>query len=480
MLVHSVSQRLLCRALLKRSRAGQGRFPMTSSRFAAQTIRGISWRGDGLRLLILGATAALVCIPARSQVITIDTHGQPVNGVSGTVDRRYAQVEPTKVELSQRPLDPRGRADLIRALEAEQGFAMRPLPRGHRGLTLEANGKLEPAGEPYLDMVTANGLSAKPGDRVVITDLKFDHNKLIFMLNGGPDAKHRFLRHISIGADPNYTNPVVQDTGEVPQGARITLTFKNHVPELTGAQVKALLAPLLSFDVKTPIQAFTDTLPKPLKDAILEHHVLVGMSTDMVTFALGRPEKKMHDMEGQMPVDIWIYGNAPDPVQFVRINGNRVIRVEIARVGEPLEVHTQDVVTAMMRTDGTPAVPADSHTKVIAMGDVYRDPNTQAPAPPPTLRNPGESLPDAASGQERGAMRPVQFPKETTDDYPDASRLPRSPAPPDDAQPAKPDATQAKDTQQTTAKKPAPAKTEAEKDKPAPGPAPLPGSTQPD
>ena len=49
---------------------------------------------------------------------------------------------------------------------------MRPFPRGHKGLTLAANGKLEPAGEAYLDMVTSKGLSAKPGDRVVLTDVK--------------------------------------------------------------------------------------------------------------------------------------------------------------------------------------------------------------------------------------------------------------------------------------------------------------------
>ena len=57
--------------------------------------------------------------------------------------------------------------------------------------------------------------------------------------------------------------------------------------------MKALLAPLISFDVKTPIQAFTDTLPPKLKDAILDHHVLVGMSTDMVLFAKGQPEHKI-------------------------------------------------------------------------------------------------------------------------------------------------------------------------------------------
>jgi hypothetical protein len=460
---------------------------MSFPRCAAFGLRAISSPRNGMRWLIQGSAVALLSLPAMAQVVTIDSHGRPVNGTAGTVDRRYAQVQPTSVELSKLPLDPRSRADLIRTLTAEQGFAMRPLPKGHRGLTLEANGKLDPAGESYLNMVTADGMSAKPGDRVIITDLKFDHNKIIMMLNGGPDAKHRFLRHISIGADPNYTNPVVQDSGEDPTGARLTLVFKDHVPELTGAQVKALLAPLISFDVKTPIEAFTDPLPKPLKDAILQHHVLVGMNTDMVVFAVGRPDKKMHDMEGQMPIDIWIYGNPPEPVQFVRINGNRVICLEIAKVGEEPVIYTQDVVSAMMRTDGTPAVPADSHTRVIAMGDVDRDPDTQAPAPPPTLRDPGEKLPDDTDkAAARGAMRPVEFPKQTADDYPDATNLPRTPAPPDNAQPAnaKP-AAEAKNTPPDKSKNPTPAKTasdktQADKSQSAPGPAPAPGSTQPD
>ncbi len=91
---------------------------------------------------------------------------------------------------------------------------MRPFPRGHKGLTLVANGKLEPAGEAYLSMVTANGLSAKPGDRLVITDIKIDHSKIIFELNGGPDAKHRFLRHVQIGAgDPTCPLSSSRTTG---------------------------------------------------------------------------------------------------------------------------------------------------------------------------------------------------------------------------------------------------------------------------
>lgn len=373
----------------------------------------------------------LLCAAALSaQVVTIDSSGHATtSGQAGTVDRRYAQIQPTHIDLPQTVLDTKTRLDLIRFLQADQGFAMRPFPRGHRGLTLVANGKLEPAGEDYLSMVTANGLSAKPGDRLVITDLKFDRNRMIFQLNGGPDAKHRFLRHIQIGTGPDM-NPVVQDAeAQDPAGARLTLTFQNHIPELTGKQVEALLAPLISFEVKTPIQAFTDTLPPMLKDAILGHSVLVGMSTDMVLFAKGQPHDKIREMDGQMPFEEWIYGKPPSDVEFVRINGNRVIRVEIAKIGKPPEIFTKDVVEGMMRTDGTPLTPeAEKHTAMI--GDVQRDPDKQAPAAPPSLRNPGETLPTDSS--RAGAMKPVQFPKQEPDDEPNAHPSSQ----PDTSQPA--------------------------------------------
>ena len=96
---------------------------------------------------------------------------------------------------------------------------MRPFPKGHKGLTLVANGKLEPAGEAYLDMVTAEGTSRQarrpPGDH---RHQNREIDKIILMFNGGPDAKHRFLRHIQIGTGPTM-NPVVQ--GDDPRTARV-------------------------------------------------------------------------------------------------------------------------------------------------------------------------------------------------------------------------------------------------------------------
>jgi len=357
------------------------------------------------------------------QAITIDTRSGNVSTGEGTVDRRYAQIKPTNIELSKTGLDAKTRLELIRVLQSEQGFAMQPFPRGHKGLTLEANGNLKPVGEGYLDMVTQFGLSAKPGDAVVLTDIKFDHNKIILQLNGGPDLRHRFLRHVQLGTGTSMT-PMVQDDGSEATGARLTLEFKSSVPALTGSQVKALLSPLISFDVKTPIQAFTDTLPPKLKEAILNHDVWVGMSTDMVLFAKGAPERKVREVEGQIPFEEWIYGDPPKPVEFVRINGNRVIRVEIAKVGESPVIYTKDEVEGMMRTDGTALTPDRPHIRTVAMGDVDRDPDKQAAAPPPTLTAPGEKLPDTAQTGP-GGMKPVEFPKQKPDDYPDATNLPR-------------------------------------------------------
>ena len=188
------------------------------------------------------------------------------------------------------------------------------------------------------------------------------------------------------------------------------------------------------------MQAFTDTLPPALKNAILGHKVLVGMTTDMVLFAKGQPTTKTREMDGQMPFEEWIYGTSPEEVDFVRINGNRVIRVEVARDGEPLQIFTKDVVTAMMTTDSQSGILAQATTRTIHEGDMESDPNRQAPSAPPSLRNPGETttVEDGPAGgnANSGVMRPVQFPKPHTDQQPGANPDEQPSAPTTAGQPA--------------------------------------------
>jgi hypothetical protein len=410
-----------------------------------------------------GVVLALFCTDTaqaqEQKIIIVNT-----TTTGGSIDRRYAQIVPTNVSLPQQQIDARGHQDILRTLTAEQGFAMRPLPRGKKGLTLAANGKLSPAGESYVNQINEQGLSVKPGDRVVLSNVRIDKEKLVFDINGGPDHKHEFMRHVQIGMG-GATNPVVQDDAQGPTGARITLAFAKYVPDVTPAQIKALLAPLISFDMKTPVQAYTDTLPPKLKEAILNHRVMVGMSTEMVLFAMGQPESKSREIEGQMPFEEWIYGHPPQDVQFVRINGNRVIRVALAKLGQPLEVATKDEVEGLMTTDGKPVVAEVTHS--VQLGDVQRDPNKQAPAAPPTLRAPGEKLPDDKDSNtpgtmsREGPMKPVIFPKDTTNDpartvdaHPDATTAAKANADADKADAAKSDAAR----KDAAAKDPDPAK----------------------
>src|SRR5581483_142248 len=79
------------------------------------------------RVSIACALAAVaLTVPASSQVITIDTHGNASQGPGSTVDRRFAQIVPTHVQLLKDPLDTKTRLELTRLLQSEQGFAMRP------------------------------------------------------------------------------------------------------------------------------------------------------------------------------------------------------------------------------------------------------------------------------------------------------------------------------------------------------------------
>jgi hypothetical protein len=342
--------------------------------------------------------AALLALPAAAQVFTVTPEG---------VDAKYLQFKPTNVTLSTLPLTHHDRDELLHYLEAEQGFAMRPLPVST--LTLHANGEMKPSGSDYANLVQSKGIAAKAGERVTVTDVNIEKDRIILDFNGGPVHKHRFLRHVSIGMDPTYTDPVVHDTPGEATGSRIALVFPNDVPDLTGMQVEELVKPIVDFSVKTPLEAYTDTLPPFLRKAVLDHHVLVGMNHEMVLSAMGEPKTKMREEENQMEVEIWIYGEPPDPTQFVRFNGNRVIRLEIARVGEPIEVHAKNEMGDYWSTQ------QPDNARIVKLGDQNPEDAAKesAPTAAPSLRNPGETLP-ADKDKNTPQMQPVEFPKDTS------------------------------------------------------------------
>ncbi|MCU1253217.1 MAG: hypothetical protein JWQ49_6246 [Edaphobacter sp.] len=335
--------------------------------------------------------AGLLAIPMATVHAQVFTVGEK----SATADIA-TDFSPTHVALPQGKLTERGRRELIRNLEAEQGFAHRALPVS-AGITLQANGQLTPGPAEYRKLIYTKGQSAAPGDRVIVTSLEFKGDRIILDFNGGPYAKHRFLRHIQIN-----DNPVTPDTGEVATGSRITLVFEGGIPEISSPEVKALLQPLIDFGVKTSEQAYADTLPPALKEAIAAHEVLVGMNHRMVLAALGAPENKMREQQSGDPngarYEEWIYGHVPQTIRFVRFVGDRVTMVEIAALGKPIEIHNTN---EMGDFDPTP-------TREVAMGDKdTKGAEEGKQTAPPTLRLPGETAPADGPGK-------VQFPTKSS------------------------------------------------------------------
>jgi hypothetical protein len=325
---------------------------------------------------------------------------------------------PTHVPLPEGKLDERGRRELIRNLEAEQGFAHRALPISS-GITLQANGQLTPGPAEYRKLIYTKGQAAAPGDRVVVTSLTIKSDRLVIDFNGGPYAKHRFLSHVQLN-----DAPVTQNTGEVATGSRITLVFEGGIPEVSSPEVKALLEPLIDFGVKSSEQAYADTLPSALKEAIAAHEVLVGMNHRMVLAALGAPENKMREQQSGDPngghYEEWIYGHVPQTIRFVRFVGDRVTVVEIAALGKPIEIHDKDEMGGFN---------APAPTREVAMGDKEQGADETKPATPPTLRLPGEAVPDGGPGKVQfptnSPATPIPAPPPTTSstDPPQAPKL---------------------------------------------------------
>jgi hypothetical protein len=319
--------------------------------------------------------AMLVAPSLYSQVLRID----------GFDPRLTPQpLHPTDVKLSDERLTPHTRSDLLRIMQAEQAHTMRALPLGHHGLTLHANGGVSPDGSDYQKAISQNGVSAKPGATVSVTDVRITGDRVVLELNGGPDKKHHWLQHIQIGGAGGGRQLAPDEPDAV--GSRITLVFHNYVPEMTGAQLKELFSPLLDFSMKSSLQAYTDTLPPKIRAAVEEHRVLVGMDREMVLYSLTQPDRKLREQDANgFLYEEWVYGTPPKEVQFVRFEGDRVTRVEIAAIGKEPIIRDKD------ETDGFLSGKQMVREHTINEGDAPASDASQRAAP--TLRLPNEPPP---------------------------------------------------------------------------------------
>ena len=346
---------------------------------------------------LISALLAGLCAGAAAQA-QVFTVGEK----TATADMA-TEMKPTHVELPDVRMTEAGRRDLIRNLEAEQGFAHRVLPLG-TSVTLQANGVLSPGAEGYKRLVYEKGSSAGVGDRVAVTSIEVKGDRLILDLNGGPYPPHRFLRHLQVGMG-GAMSPNLND-GQQATGCRVVLVFEGGVPEVSAPEVKALLYPLVDFNAKTGVQAYAETLPAPIRSAVASHEILVGMDRPMVLASLGAPESKIRETAADgVHYEEWIYGHQPQTMRFVRFEGDRVTLLKVAEMGKPMEIHDQNEMAGYVAPKPVRRVLVGDAVGA-QLGDEGGDMTAQRGAP--TLKKPGEVLPEVApEGAQNGR---VQYP----------------------------------------------------------------------
>jgi hypothetical protein len=308
----------------------------------------------------------------------------------GCLTAGASDQKPSSQSDSQIPhLSKQTREDLIRGFNAELVYIRTPFPMGKVGLTLK-NGVVSPSGDDLQRLMALWGPAVKPGDEARITAVVIKDDRIHFEINGGPIKRQKWYQHIQVSGMGGTTPVAPSDQNANPRGTYVDLVFDHYVPDLTPEKFKDLLRPVLDFDAKSALEAYLDTLPPKVKEAIENHHVLVGMNRDMLIRAKGRPPKKIREKDGETEYEEWIYGEPPQDVDFVRLVGDEVVRVET------------------MKVDGTKTLRAEKEVDLGAQPSVAKASGEQQPASAPSLRRPGEAPaePPSPSGQ----ATPVNIP----------------------------------------------------------------------
>jgi hypothetical protein len=334
------------------------------------------------------------------------------------------------------PISKATRMELIRLMNAEYAWVKVALPRAEKGITIHPDGKIEPAGRDLQMEMAKFGPLARPGERVQVTSIDIKDKQILLDLNGGFVKKAKWYQRIQVSGMGGDTNVAPGPDNSRAHGTSLIVEFKKHVPEMTMDELKQLLSPLLDFTVKSAAQAYTESLPKNVQDAIKDHRVLVGMNKEMVTYSKGRPPQRVREKDAAgVDYEEWIYGTPPADTEFVRFNGEEVTQLKIMKITGEKIVKTEREVkleeptmakslggssgeqiacnappTPATNPDGSPQSPQPAIRTTNC--DETKANQTPASAKRPTLRRPGEAMPQDT---DAAPIRPATLPTGTPD-----------------------------------------------------------------
>ena len=231
------------------------------------------------------------------------------------------------------PLTEQSKLQLLRYVDGEYAKGLAPLPGGKDGYHLKAGAPLDQ--DSLRKALLAGGAALNAGDSVQITKVEFHEKEIQLDINNGPKGKTSWRDRVQLqvggGLPVSTSTTTTPESGPVVAqklGATIFLDFDRPVPEMTGDQLKAYLGRVLDFSKRSAAVQYVDSLPPQMREAIAARRALVGMDHDMVTAAMGRPERKVRERDADgNDLEDWIYGKPPAKTTFVTFQGDKVVRV---------------------------------------------------------------------------------------------------------------------------------------------------------
>jgi hypothetical protein len=330
----------------------------------------------------------------------VSSQGAPSAPASSSQQSQMPQPQAQQAQASEPPISPNAprmskqtRFEVIRDFETQIVYARAFFPMGAKGVKLK-DGVTTPNGPELQQAIALWGPAVRPGDPAHISYVQIKDDHIHFDLNGGPVHRKKWYEHVTISGANAQVPLSPKESQPNPHGTYLDVYFNKYVPEMTAQQLRDLLYPVLDFKARNKEEAYLDTVPPKVKTAIQAHYVLVGMNTEMVLHAKGKAPKKVREKDGDIDYEEWIYGDPPQDVDFVRIVGDEVVRVETMKVGGQKIVRNEKEVILERPDKDTEAKQED------------RPPNA------PSLRRPGEDSENAPKPSDSISPVPVAAPRD--------------------------------------------------------------------
>jgi len=223
------------------------------------------------------------------------------------------------------------RIELLRGLSAEYATIKTLLPRSKKPLEFNTDGSWDKA--KWEAAAKELGPAGRVGDLIQITQVVIDKDRIVFVLNNGMRGKGSWKDHVQIGMGTS-TSPINGGAPtNAPSGTAIALLFGGPIGEVTSAEIKKMLKPVLDFAKDSVTENYVETLPPEIQTAVRDKRAVVGMNRDQVLLAVGRPIHKSRESKDGDEIEDWIYGEPPGRVTFVTFTGDKVVRVKDTYAG---------------------------------------------------------------------------------------------------------------------------------------------------